>query len=217
MAGWKPATTMALLWGVSTLIDRASSGTTSPRAGCWSLNGALPFVVRASRLHRTLPRRRDAGAPKAPDRWKCGLKFILILGLILATAPSSASSPPTSINLGESVEPVEVVRCHFDEKRLVVRHADKLHVLRAGDELEDIGLRLIEITPDAAILTIRQSTPAGSLRIIRITTTESGALLLREFATDPAALAAGSAAVAPRTPISSTAKAAPPGTASSGG
>ena len=131
------------------------------------------------------------------------MAFILVL--VFVPVLMAAPLPPTSINLGESQGLVEIARCHFDEGRIVIRHTDKLHVLREGDTLEGTGLRVVEITPEAATLTIRQGSPNGSLRIIRITGTDSGTLLLREFATDPATSTAGSAADAPRVPISTMA------------
>jgi len=146
------------------------------------------------------------------------LGFLLCVTLFLFTPTLMAASPPlASIGLGESLGSAEIVRCHFDEGRIVVRFTEKLHVLRAGDELDGTGLRMVEITPEHAILTIRQSSPVGSLRLIRITNAGFGTIILREYATDPAALAGGSITATPNAPISSTAKAAPPDTTSSGG
>ena len=145
------------------------------------------------------------------------LPFALVLAFILAAQLFAASPPSATISLGDSLGSVEILRCHFDEDRIVFRYTDKIHVLREGGVLEGTELRVAEITPEAATLTIRQSSPAGSLRVIRITETGLGTILLREYATDPAALAIGSTTAAPKAPISSTAKAAPPATASSGG
>ncbi len=125
--------------------------------------------------------------------------------LICISTFVSASPPLASIKLGGTSLPVEVVRCHFDEGRIVIRHADTLHVLRAGDELETIGLRLMEVTPESATLAIRQNLPTASLRIIKIVEQDSGALLVREFATDPAALTTGSTASTPQAATHSSA------------
>jgi hypothetical protein len=116
----------------------------------------------------------------------------------LISTIASASPPLPSIKIGDTSPPAEIVRCHFDEGRIVVRFSGRLHVLRAGDELEDTGLRLLEINPESATLAVRQQSPTASLRVIKITAQDSGALLVREFATDPAALAAGAAAFAPQ-------------------
>jgi hypothetical protein len=140
-------------------------------------------------------------------RWcpktRLSLKSLVILLFIPAIA--AASPPLASIKLAASSPPVELVRCHFDEGRVVVRHADTLHVLRAGDGLDGSGLRVVDITPKAAILAIRQTSPTPGLRIIRITRTDAGAVLLQEYATDPASLAAGSTATAPQAPVSAVA------------
>jgi len=132
------------------------------------------------------------------------ISLIAVIALLISTI-AAAAPPLASIKLGETSPPVEIVRCHFDEGRIVVRHADKLHVLRTGDELEDTGLRLLETTPESATLAIRQTSPTASLRIIKIVVQNSGALLVREFATDPAALTDGSAVPAPQTATRSSA------------
>ena len=131
--------------------------------------------------------------------------LIVVFALVLAHPLLAASPPAASISLGESSGSVEVVRCHFDEGRLVIRHTEELHVLRKGEALGDTGLSVVEITPTTATLALRQGSPSGSLRIIRITRADNGALLLREYATDPAALASGAAAIAPRAATSAVA------------
>jgi len=137
----------------------------------------------------------------------------LVIVLTLTATLAAASSPVASIKLGGSPAPAEIVRCHFDEGRIVIRYADTLHVLHEGDELAATGLHLAEITPETAIMVIRQPSPTASLRIIKISKTDSGTLVLREIATDPAALSSGSEAES--VPMSSIARsaqpAAPPG------
>ncbi len=138
---------------------------------------------------------------------------VIIILILTATTLAAASPPLASIKLAETPAPVEIVRCHLDEGRIVIRHGDKLHVLHAGDELAVSGLRVLSMTPDAATIAIRQSSPTPSLRIIRISMTGNGAIALREFATNPEALQSGSGAKS--NPMSSIARiampAAPPG------
>jgi len=129
--------------------------------------------------------------------------FTIILLLISTIA--SASSPLASIKLGDTSPPIEIIRCHFDEDRIVVRHSGKLHVLRVGDHLEDTDLRLMDITAKSVTLAIRQNSPTVSLRIIKIVVQDSGALIVREFATDPAALATGSTTPSPQAATHSSA------------
>ena len=171
--------------------------------------GGLPACPSESSAASEPPRIAIIRAvpPERPGSIRRGSVWALFLVFALVSAtPLLAASPPANfINLGASIGSVEIVRCHFDEGRLVIRHNDEIHVLRKGDTLEGTGLRVVEITPGSATLSIRQDSPAGSLRIIRITGADRGALRLREYATDPAALASGSAATAPKTPINTTA------------
>ncbi len=159
-------------------------------------NVSAPRRALTSSTPSTPPRRR---------RSKSRPFFLAFCALLLISTIAAASPPLASIKLGDSSPPVEIVRCHFDEGRIVVRYADNLHVLRAGDELDDTSLSLMNITPESATLVIRQTLPTASLRVIKITEQDSGALLVREFATDPAALETGSPAAAPQAATRSSA------------
>ncbi len=79
------------------------------------------------------------------------------LVLLLVSTIAAASPPLASITFGAASPAAEIVRCHFDEGRIVVRLSGSLHVLRAGDELEGTGLRLLAITPESATLAIRRT------------------------------------------------------------
>lgn len=138
---------------------------------------------------------------------RCTVFVLLLVVLFLSISPqiTASETPLIRIALGDPAEAIEVVRCHFDEGRIVIRHKDKLHVLHDGDEISDLSLRVVKITPIAATLAIRQNPPAGSLRIIRISTTETGGLQLREYATDPSALKPEINSDRPEATISSTA------------
>lgn len=139
--------------------------------------------LRAGRPHHTDTR---------PAALKTGIRQLHTLGLaaafILVSAVCVAGTPSPKIEIDQTGTSVEIVRCHFDEGRIVVRRGDDLHVLRRGDEIAQIGFRLVEITPDGATISIRQKPPNEALRLIRVSDTASGTLALREFTTDPAGL-----------------------------
>ena len=139
-----------------------------------------------------------AGGPRSPRHTSSGraggnsgrLRHIrrLLLAILLLTSVCIAGSPIASIDLAKGDMSIEIVRCHFDEGRIVVRLGDNLHVLRKGDRIDVVGLRLVEVTSHGATISIRHGPPNDGLRLIRITDSGTGALLLREFATDPEAL-----------------------------
>ena len=168
------------------------------------LRAGSPHHKNVPALHRALTSSTPS-TPAGRRRYKSRPFFLSVCALLLISTIAAASPPLASIKLGDSSPPVEIVRCHFDEDRIVVRYADKLHVLRAGDQLNDTDLRLMTITSESATLAIRQNSPTASLRIIKITAQNFGALLVREFATDPADLATGSPASAPQAAIRSSA------------
>jgi hypothetical protein len=164
---------------------------------------AIPGVGAAQR-------RRGAQDDKFASTSRVSKSALLFAFIALfVSAFAAATLPLASIKLAEASPPIEVVRCHFDEGRIVVRHADTLHVLHAGDEVDSLGLRLMEITPEAATLALRQAEPAVSLRIIKITESDSGTVLIREFATDPSALTTGAAPSTPQAPVSAAAASQP--------
>ena len=121
---------------------------------------------------------------------------IAAIGLLLAPLPPAAAagpspSPNPTIRVGPSSgDEVELLRCHLDEGRIAVRFREAIVVLREGEHLADAGLRVVEITPDSATITIELD-PAG-LRLLRVTSAEDGNLTIREYAVDPVSLAAAS-------------------------
>jgi len=109
--------------------------------------------------------------------------------LAWAAISAQAAEPPSfTVTLEEKPTPAEVVRCHFDEGRIVVRINDRLHVLHQGDGIEGTQLSVISIERSSATLTLREGGAAGSLRIVRITQDDAGKPLLRELSTDPNAV-----------------------------
>jgi len=111
------------------------------------------------------------------------------------------------ISFGDNRSSIEIVRCHFDEGRIVLLRDGELHVLHEGDELDSIDLRVMSLTADHATILIRPSDSTRGLRIIRITTTDTGKPVLREIATDPATLSSGPDATGnPMSSVDRTAK-----------
>ena len=168
--------------------------------------------TRARRPRHTSPG-QAVGKPGRPRHTSSGqagevhrrLRHIrrLLLALLLLTSVCIAGSPIASIDLGKGDTAVEIVRCHLDEGRMVLRVGDDLHVLRKGDSIDGVGLRLVEATSHGATISIRQGPPNDGLRLIRITDPGSGALLLRELATDPEALS-GPRRGSPAVPVART-------------
>jgi hypothetical protein len=121
---------------------------------------------------------------------------IAAIGLMLAPLPSAAAAEPSpsrnpTIRVGpSSADQIQLLRCHFDEGRLAIRFRDEIVVLREGEHLADAGLRVVEITPESATITIELD--QAGLRLLRITRAEDGNLTIREYAVDPVSLAAGS-------------------------
>ncbi len=106
-------------------------------------------------------------------------------------AAASASSPgtaPAPVTISESGAAVEIVRCHFDEGRIVVRHDDELLVLRESEGLDSAGLTVLDVGADSALLAVRRPSAAPHLRLIVVRFGPDGAIRLRELATDPGAL-----------------------------
>jgi hypothetical protein len=118
------------------------------------------------------------------------------IGLLLAPLPPAAAAEPSSsrnptIRVGPgSADQIELLRCHLDEGRIAVRFREAIVVLREGEHLSDAGLRVVEITPDSATITIELD--QAGLRLLRITRAGDGNLTIREYAVDPVSLAAGS-------------------------
>jgi hypothetical protein len=104
-----------------------------------------------------------------------------------------AAEPPSfTVDFDGAPAPAELVRCHFDEGRIVIRINERLHVLHDGDRLEDTGLSVLDMASASATLTIREGGAEGHLRIVRITEADDGELQLRELSTDPNSLQPGS-------------------------
>jgi hypothetical protein len=67
-------------------------------------------------------------------------------------ARTQASAEPAPTSLSAALSGTEILRCHFDEKRLVVRHRGKLHVVHEGEALPDGGLRVERMDGRHAVL-----------------------------------------------------------------
>ncbi|HSN56105.1 MAG TPA: hypothetical protein VLT32_15630 [Candidatus Sulfomarinibacteraceae bacterium] len=118
------------------------------------------------------------------------------IGLLLAPLPPAAAAEPSlsrnpTIRVGPtSTDQLELLRCHLDEGRIAIRFRDEIVVLREGEHLAGAGLRVVEITPDSATITIELD--QAGLRLLRITRAEDGNLTIREYAVDSVSLTAGS-------------------------
>lgn len=145
-----------------------------------------PTPLGEGRAHHTASRPIARNSRYPQHIWRLFAVVFLLAGVCVA------EDPDLTIEIGQTGPPVEIVRCHFDEGRLVVRYDEGLHVLHKDDTIESIGLRLLEISSDGATISIRQTQPRTGLRLIRVTNAGLGTLLLREFTTDPAGIGAGS-------------------------
>ena len=112
-----------------------------------------------------------------------------------AESPPPAPTPPVPKIYLSPTESIEFVRCHFDEGRFVVRRGERLHVLRNGDRLESIGIRVIAMTPKSATLAVEGGEMDAGLRLVRILLTSGGAIDVREYFTDPEGLMTASGPV----------------------
>lgn len=155
-----------------------------------------PTPVRAERPNNT-DARPTAWDSRFPHHTWCLLAVVFLLAGVCV-----AKDPDHTIEIGQAGPPIEIVRRHFDEGRLVVRYEEELHVLHKGDTIETIGLHLLEISSGGATISIRQTQPETGLRLIRITNAGLGTFLLREFTTDPAGLRSGS--VSSQAPVRAT-------------
>lgn len=119
----------------------------------------------------------DRATPSRPGRRAAAV-------IALAAALTIAAAPNTAIRLEDRPDGARIVRCHFDEGRIVVRHGERLHVLHRGDTIAEAGLRVVEITADSAFLTL-QARDGGGARLLRIAKAGGGSLAIRELATRP--------------------------------
>ena len=134
-------------------------------------------------------------------RLLCAILLVLVM-VVCAPVSASESSAPARIVIKPDTDPIEIVRCHFEEGRIVIRQTDRLFVLHEGDVLEGTGTKVTSITPDSATLLIRPPDSDEHFRIIRVTTGDNRVVRLREYSTDPHTHSAG--ASAPSAPVAAT-------------
>jgi hypothetical protein len=104
--------------------------------------------------------RHGAGSRRAVARWSllvAGLTSLVPTALAQESADAvrartQASAGPAPTSLIAALSGTEILRCHFDEKRLVVRHQGKLHVVHEGEALPDGGLRVERMDGRHAVL-----------------------------------------------------------------
>ncbi len=136
----------------------------------------------------TTAARRPLGRNRlVPIAATASLSILLVSASLLIAAPPTVAAPTgTAVSLGAGEPPVEIVRCHLAEGRIVVRHGGRLHVLHAGEALDGTGLRLVEVSAEAATLVVVPPPPGAGWRLLRVTAPRGGPTVVRELSTDPA-------------------------------
>lgn len=123
-----------------------------------------------------------------------GRRWWMLLPVLLIAVPVAGGPGQTpTIRIGDPPVSIEIVRCHFDEGRIVLRTGDALHVLHPGDTMPGTELDVLEIAEGSATLAVRGAGASPALRLVKVTIDDDGALRLREFSTDPRTLASAEA------------------------